>query len=99
MNILRWPGRASPLAPGFAIAIGLSLLTKFSFAGFFVCGCIAILCRAGASAARRLPATLARQAALFILIPSAIVWAGYHFTMGTIADVILGDMGPDSDEA
>ena len=61
------------------LTIGLALLSKFSFIVFFPVAAIIILI-----AQRRIPRL--RDITIAALVASVIVWAGYRFDVGTIAE-------------
>jgi 4-amino-4-deoxy-L-arabinose transferase-like glycosyltransferase len=72
-----------------AVAVGLGLLSKFSFVIFFPMGAIAlIVMRRSMFRIRQLPA--------IVLIAMALVWAGYKFTMGSLNDARLKALPPDT---
>jgi 4-amino-4-deoxy-L-arabinose transferase-like glycosyltransferase len=87
-----------------AVAIGVGLVAKMSFAFFFVPGAMVIagacvvarlLCREGTPRPRNL-ATPQLLATLF-LVPLLIIWAAYKFDVGTLNHVRVVAMGYDSD--
>ena len=73
-----WVERSTwPLAAALGAAIGLGLLSKFSFIVFFPVAALMFI-RKRPRFAQLIPAAL---------IAVLIVWAGYRFTFGTIGDV------------
>jgi len=70
-----------------ALAVGLGLLTKFSFVVYFPIAALVLL------AFRRVRPP--RDVFAVIAIASLIVWAGYKFDVGTIADARLRTYPPN----
>ena len=73
-----------------AVAIGLGLLTKFSFIVYFPLGALVLVVARGVS---RTVGGL--KAAATLLIVAVIVWGGYKFDVGTLADARLRTYPPN----
>ncbi|MGZ7041362.1 MAG: glycosyltransferase family 39 protein, partial [Thermoanaerobaculia bacterium] len=89
----RWletPGRGRAAFLGFAIGIGL--LSKFSFLLFFPLAAVVVLVLR-----RRLPPV--RSIAIALLIAFLVTWAGYRFSFGRVGDIhdsagLLAELAP-----
>jgi hypothetical protein len=88
------------------VAVGLGLLSKYSFLAFFGAGAIALLVpalwQAGASFRRRSPGPPSREAArvrwrqlpLVVVLPVLMVWSCYGFSTGTVNETRLAILPP-----
>lgn len=78
------------------VAIGIGLLSKFSFAVFFPVGAIVLLvANVRGGFLRRVTSTLG-QLSVAILIAFFLVWAGYKFSTGTLNETRLKVLPPES---
>jgi hypothetical protein len=80
------------------LAIGLGLLSKFSFLLYFPAGALALLAaRIGAPAAGRpVHRRLAGEMLLIPLLAALLVWSGYKFSLGTLNAARLANLPPES---
>ncbi|HEX6096427.1 MAG TPA: hypothetical protein VF432_08905 [Thermoanaerobaculia bacterium] len=80
------------------LAIGLGLLSKFSFLLYFPAGALALLvARIGAPAAGRpVHRRLAGELLLIPLLAALLVWSGYKFSLGTLHAARLANLPPES---